>query len=51
MSRNRPSGLKKRLSRALKSNSAVPAWVILKTNGKFRLNPRRRNWRRNDLKV
>ncbi|AWS00048.1 50S ribosomal protein L39e [Metallosphaera hakonensis] len=51
MSRYKPSGLKKRLSKALRSNSSVPAWVILKTNGKFRFNPKRRNWRRNDLKV
>ncbi|ABP95781.1 MULTISPECIES: 50S ribosomal protein L39e [Metallosphaera] len=51
MSRYKPSGLKKRLNKALKSNSSVPAWVILKTNGEVRFNPKRRNWRRNDLKV
>ncbi|QKQ99278.1 50S ribosomal protein L39e [Metallosphaera tengchongensis] len=51
MSRSKPSGVKRRLARALKENSAVPAWVILKTNGKFRFNPKKRNWRRNDLKV
>ncbi|EWG07750.1 MAG: 50S ribosomal protein L39e [Candidatus Aramenus sulfurataquae] len=51
MSRNKPAGKKNRLARALKSNSPVPAWVVIRTNGKFRLNPIRRDWRRNDLKV
>lgn len=51
MSRNKPAGKKFRLAKALKSNFPVPAWVIIKTNGKFRFNPKRRHWRRNKLKV
>ncbi|ARM77167.1 50S ribosomal protein L39e [Acidianus manzaensis] len=51
MSRNKPAGKKIRLGKAIKTNSPIPAWVILKTNGKVRINPVRRNWRRNSLKV
>ncbi|AEE94170.1 MULTISPECIES: 50S ribosomal protein L39e [Acidianus] len=51
MSTTKPLAKKLRLAKALKSNSAIPAWVILKTNGKVRINPLRRNWRRNSLKV
>ncbi|MCY0859427.1 MAG: 50S ribosomal protein L39e [Sulfolobaceae archaeon] len=51
MSRNKPLGKKLRLAKAIKRNYSVPAWVIIKTNGKFRFNPFRRNWRRNKLKV
>jgi large subunit ribosomal protein L39e len=51
MSRNKPAGKKSRLGRALKSNSAIPAWIILRTNGKVKINPLRRDWRKNDLKV
>lgn len=51
MSRNKPLAKKLRLAKALKSNNPIPAWVILKTSGKFRINPLRRNWRRNKLKV
>ncbi len=51
MSTVKPLAKKLRLAKAIKSNSAIPAWVILKTNGKIRINPLRRNWRRNSLKV
>jgi len=51
MSKNKPLGRKLRMAKALKSNSPVPAWVIIKTNGKFRYNFHRRDWRRNDLEV
>ncbi|MCG2909518.1 MAG: 50S ribosomal protein L39e [Stygiolobus sp.] len=51
MSRNKPLGKKLRIAKALKSNSQIPAWVVIKTNGKIRYNPLKRNWRRNDLKV
>jgi len=51
MSKHKPLGKKLRLAKAIKSNSAIPAWVVLKTNGKIRFNPLKRNWRRNSLKV
>ncbi|MDY6775455.1 50S ribosomal protein L39e [Halorutilales archaeon Cl-col2-1] len=40
---------KKRLAKANKQNSRVPAWVIMKTNQDVVRNPKRRNWRRSDL--
>lgn len=51
MSRNKPLAKKLRLGKELKSNTPVPAWVILKTNAKVRMNPLKRNWRRSKLKV
>ncbi len=51
MARNKPLGRKLRLARALKSNSAVPAWVVVKTMRRMRFNPLRRHWRRSKLKV
>ncbi|MCD6511873.1 MAG: 50S ribosomal protein L39e [Thaumarchaeota archaeon] len=51
MSKNKPTGVKNRLMKALKQNSGVPAWVILRTNRRVRTNPKRRNWRRKWLKV
>lgn len=51
MARNKPGSRKLRLSRAGKSNSAVPAWVVIKTKRKFTAHPKRRHWRRTKLKV
>ncbi|AAK40683.1 LSU ribosomal protein L39e [Saccharolobus shibatae B12] len=51
MSRNKPVAKKFRLAKALKANSPIPIWIVLKTRGRVRYNPLRRNWRRNDLKV
>jgi large subunit ribosomal protein L39e len=51
LSVNKPLARKIRLGKALKKNNPVPAWVIIKTRGKFKFNPIRRNWRRNKLKV
>ena len=51
MARNKPLARKLRLARALKTNSAVPAWVIVKTMRRFTINPLRRHWRRSKLKV
>ncbi|RJS76156.1 50S ribosomal protein L39e [Candidatus Bathyarchaeota archaeon] len=50
MARYKPTAKKRRLIRAGKQNKAVPAWVIAKTQGKVRVNTRRRHWRRNKLK-
>ncbi|MEB3759950.1 MAG: 50S ribosomal protein L39e [Desulfurococcales archaeon] len=50
MARNKPLGRKLRLAKAAKSNSAVPAWVIIKTMRRFTMNPRRRHWRVSKLK-
>lgn len=51
MARNKPHARKLRLARALKSNSPVPVWVIIKTARRFTINPKRRHWRRSKLKV
>ncbi|MEM0015498.1 MAG: 50S ribosomal protein L39e [Saccharolobus sp.] len=51
MSRNKPVAKKLRLAKSAKSNVPIPVWVVLKTGGKIRFNPLRRNWRRNKLKV
>ncbi|GAB6147632.1 50S ribosomal protein L39e [Stetteria hydrogenophila] len=51
MARNKPHARKLRLARALKSNSAVPVWVIIKTNRRVTFSPARRHWRVSKLKV
>jgi large subunit ribosomal protein L39e len=51
LARNKPLARKLRLARAFKSNSPVPAWVIIKTLRRFTYNPKRRHWRRSKLKV
>jgi large subunit ribosomal protein L39e len=40
---------KKRLAKAERQNTRVPAWVMMKTDMNVTRNPKRRNWRRNDL--
>ncbi len=51
MARNKPAAKKRRLARALKQNSPVPFWVIIKTRGKFRRHPKQRHWRRSRLQL
>ena len=51
MARAKHLARKLRLARATKSNSAVPAWVIVKTMRRYTFNPKRRHWRRSKLKV
>lgn len=43
-------GKKKRLAKAQKQSRSVPMFVIMKTNREVDENPKRRNWRRDDLK-
>lgn len=50
MSSNKDGAKKRRLGKAGKSNRRVPAWVMQKTNRRFTQHPKRRHWRRNDLK-
>lgn len=49
MARNKPLGKKIRLGHANVENSSVPTWVIVKTHGKVRRTPKRRNWRRTNI--
>ncbi|UCH01716.1 MAG: 50S ribosomal protein L39e [Candidatus Bathyarchaeota archaeon] len=51
MARNKPAAKKRRLAKANKQSQSVPAWVIAKTRGRVRANPKRRNWRRKKLKA
>ncbi|MFX1563537.1 MAG: 50S ribosomal protein L39e [Promethearchaeota archaeon] len=50
MARNKPLGKKLRMARALKSNVSVPTWIMVKTGGKVRTHPGRRNWRTSRIK-
>ena len=51
MARNKPSGKKRRLAKALKQNRRPPLWVIARTKGEFRTHPKLRHWRRTRLKA
>lgn len=51
MARNKHLARKLRLAHAIKQNSPVPMWVIMKTRGNFRTHPKLRNWRQTKLKV
>ncbi|MGF3521654.1 MAG: 50S ribosomal protein L39e [Candidatus Bathyarchaeia archaeon] len=51
MARVKPAAKKRRLAKAGKETASVPTWVIAKTDGKVRTNPkRRRNWRTRKIK-
>jgi len=45
MTRNKPTAKKRRLAKAGKEKKPVPTWVIGKTAGRVRSNPKRRQWR------
>jgi large subunit ribosomal protein L39e len=52
MARVKPPAKKLRLSKAGKQKEPVPTWVIAKTDGKVRTNPKhQRNWRKNKIKA
>lgn len=52
MARVKPAAKKRRLAKANKQKKAVPTWVIVRTDGKVRTNPkRRRNWRTRKIKA
>jgi large subunit ribosomal protein L39e len=52
MARIKPTAKKRRLAKATKEKGAVPTWVIARTDGKVRTNPkRRRNWRTRKIKA
>ncbi|KXA89445.1 50S ribosomal protein L39 [candidate division MSBL1 archaeon SCGC-AAA259B11] len=50
MSRNKTLSTKRKLAKAKKQNRRVPIWVIAKTGGRVRNNPKRRHWRRQNIK-
>lgn len=51
MARNKPTAKKRRLAKAGKQSRTVPTWVIVKTAGKFRTHPKRRQWRTRKIKA
>jgi large subunit ribosomal protein L39e len=52
MARIKPAAKKRRLAKATKTKESVPTWVIARTDGKVRTNPKRqRNWRRRKIKA
>ena len=51
MARIKPTAKKRRLGKATKQKKSVPTWVVVRTEGKVRTNPkRRRNWRTGKIK-
>jgi len=51
MARNKPAAKKVRLLRKMKQNRRVPAWVIQRTSRRFTTHPKRRSWRRQQIKM
>ncbi|HZA06438.1 MAG TPA: 50S ribosomal protein L39e [Nitrososphaeraceae archaeon] len=51
MAARKNTSRKKRLIKHMKQNRPVPAWIIIRTHRKVRTNPKRRLWRRTDVKV
>ncbi|MHA2271260.1 MAG: 50S ribosomal protein L39e [Candidatus Hodarchaeales archaeon] len=49
MARNKPAAKKIRLAKATRQNRTVPTWVIVKTRGRVRTHPKRRQWRQSRL--
>jgi len=51
MARNKPTAKKLRLAKAGKEKKPVPTWVIAKTGGRVRSNPKRRRWRTRKIRA
>lgn len=51
MAAHKSTPRKTRLIKKIKQNSAVPAWIIVKTKRKVRTNPKKRRWRSTDVRV
>jgi len=51
MARNKPAAKKLRLIKAGKESKPVPTWVIARTGGRVRANPKRRRWRHGKIKA
>ena len=52
MARIKPTAKKRRLAKAGKETDSVPTWIIQRTDGKVRSNPKhRRNWRTRKIRA
>jgi len=49
MTKPKTLGKKLRVAKKIRENQNVPAWVIMKSGGKVRTHPRRRNWRSSSI--
>ncbi|WP_423792740.1 50S ribosomal protein L39e [Methanocaldococcus indicus] len=47
----KPFGKKIRLAKAKRQNRRVPLFVMVKTRGRVRANPKMRHWRRQRIKA
>ncbi|MCK4633540.1 50S ribosomal protein L39e [Candidatus Bathyarchaeota archaeon] len=51
MARNKPTARKRRLAKAGKQKKPVPTWVVAKTLGRVRRQPKSKPWRRSKLRA
>ena len=51
MARHKPTAKKRRLARAGKEKRSVPTWVVAKSGGKFRRQPKQKPWRRTKIRA
>ncbi|MDQ1280924.1 MAG: large subunit ribosomal protein L39e [Thermoproteota archaeon] len=51
MARVKSTAKKKKLVKANNESQPVPTWVVAKTRGHVRTNPKRRNWRQRKLNI
>lgn len=51
MARIKPTAKKRKLAKANNISQPVPTWVVAKTRGHVRTNPKRRSWRRRKIKI
>jgi len=51
MARNKPTAKKRRLAKAGKQKKPVPTWVVAKTLGRVRRQPKSKQWRRSKLRA
>ncbi|UCE10832.1 MAG: 50S ribosomal protein L39e [Candidatus Thorarchaeota archaeon] len=50
MARNKHLAKKLRMAKAMRTNSSVPTWAVIRTGGRVRRTPKQRNWRQTKLK-
>lgn len=51
MARHKPTAKKRRLAKKTRQRQAVPTWVIAKTKGRVRNNPKRGHWTRTKIRA
>ena len=51
MARFKTTAKKLRLVKANNQSKAIPSWIMVKTKGRVKTSPHRRNWRRSKLDI